>query len=113
MPKLIFFMTRAACASLPPSSRLALESSVDLRDNELNELQSQSFSASPAVPVRPESIPPSLLPLVSYLFLLPSILFLLLMLSFPIPSQGNLLPALRKPQDSNNLLFKQTVWFSF
>ena len=113
MPMLIFFMTRAACASLPPSSRLALESSVDLRDNELNELQSQLFSASPAVPVRPEPIPSSLLPLVSYLFLLPSILFLLLMLSFPIPIQDNLLPALRKPQDSNNLLFKQAVWFSF
>ena len=51
-----FFMKRAAWASLPPSSRLSLEPSVDLRDNELNELQSQSFSASPAVSVRPEPI---------------------------------------------------------
>ena len=87
-------MKRAAWASLPPSSRLAFEPSVDLRDNELNELQSQSFSASPAVLVRPEPIPSSLLPLVSYLFLLPTILFLLIMLSFPIHSQGNPLPLL-------------------
>ena len=81
-------MKRAAWASLPPPSRLAVEPSVTLRDNELNELQSQSFSASPAVPVRSEPIPSSLLPLVSYLFL-PSILFQLLMLNFPIHSQGN------------------------
>ena len=100
-------MKRAAWASLPPFSRLAFEPSVDLRDNELNELQSQSFSASPAVPVRPEPIPSSLLLLVSYLFLLPSILFLLLMLSFPTHSQGNPLPAVWRPQDSNNLLLNE------
>ena len=53
-------MKRAAWASLPPFSRLAFEPSVDLRDNELNELQSQSFSASLAVPVRAKPIrPPS------------------------------------------------------
>ena len=104
-----FFMKRAAWASLPPSSRLALESSVDLRDNELNELQSQSFSASPAVSVRPEPIPSSLLPLVSYLLLLPRILFQLLMLSFPIYSQGNPLPAVWKPQHSNNLLLNEVL----
>ena len=54
-------MKRAAWASLPPPSRLALfEPSVDLPDNELNELQGQSFSASPAVPVRQKPIrPPS------------------------------------------------------
>ena len=104
-----FFMKRAAWALLPPSSRLALESSVDLRDNELNELQSQSFSASPAVSVRPEPIPSSLLPLVSYLLLLPRILFQLLMLSFPIYSQGNPLPAVWKPQYSNNLLLNEVL----
>ena len=43
-----------------------------------------------------EANPSSLLPVVSYLFL-PSILFQLLMLSFPIP-------AVWKPQHSNNLL---------
>ena len=102
-------MKRAAWASLPPSSRLALEPSVDLRDNELNKLQSQSFSASPAVPVGSEPIPSSLLPLVSYLFLLPSILFLLLMLNFPIHSQGNPLPAVWKPQQSNNLLLNEVL----
>ena len=53
--------------------------------------------------------PSSLLPLVSYLFLLPSILFLLLMLSFPIHSQGNPLPAVWKPQDSNNLLLNEVL----
>ena len=94
-------MKRAAWASLPPFSRLAFETSVNLRDNELNELQSQSFSASPAVPVRSEPIPSSLLPLVSYLFL-PSILFQLLMLSFPIP-------AVWKPQHSNNLLLNEVL----
>ena len=94
-------MKRAAWASLPPPSRLAVEPSVNLRFNELNELQSQSFSASPAVPVRPEPIPSSLLPLVSYLFL-PSILFQLLMLSFPIP-------AVWKPQHSNNLLLNEVL----
>ena len=98
-------MKRAAWASLPPSSRLALfEPFVDLRDNELNELQSQSFSASPAVLVRPEPIPSSLLPLVSYLFLLPTILFLLIMLSFPIHSQGNPLPTV---WNKNNLLLNE------
>ena len=102
-----FFMKRAAWPSLHPSSRLVFEPSIDLRDNELNELQSQSFSASPAVPVRPEPIPSSLLLLVSYLFLLPSILFLLLMLSFPIHSQCNSLPAVWKLQDSNNLLLNE------
>ena len=54
-------MKRAVWASLPPFSRLALfQPSVDLRDNELNKLQSQSFSASLAVPVRAKPIrPPS------------------------------------------------------
>ena len=51
--------------------------------------------------------PSSLLPLVSYLFLLPRILFLLLMLNFPIHSQGNPLPAVWKPQQSNNLLLNE------
>ena len=53
--------------------------------------------------------PSSLLPLVSYLFLLPSILFLLLMLNFPIHSQGNPLPAVWKPQQSNNLLLNEVL----
>ena len=48
--------------------------------------------------------PSSLLPLVSYLFLLPSILFLLLMLSFPIHSQGNPLPTV---WNKNNLLLNE------
>ena len=43
---------RAASASPPPSSRVTLESSaespVDLQDNELDELQSQSDSPSPS-----------------------------------------------------------------
>ena len=56
-----------------------------------------------------EANPSSLLPLVSYLFLLPSILFLLLMLSFSIHSQGNPLPAVWKPQDSNNLLLNEVL----
>ena len=96
-------MKRAAWASLPPFSRLAFEPSVDLRDNELNELKSQSFSASLAVPVRAKPIrpPSSLLPVVSYLFL-PSILFQLLMLSFPIP-------AVWEPQHSNNLLLNEVL----
>ena len=53
--------------------------------------------------------PSSLLPLLSYLFLLPSSLFLLLMLSFPIHSLGNPLPAVWKPQQSNNLLLNEVL----
>ena len=48
-----------------------------------------------------EANPSSLLPVVSYLFL-PSILFQLLMLSFPIP-------AVWKPQHSNNLLLNEVL----
>ena len=43
----------------------------------------------------------------------PSILFLLLMLSFPIYSQGNPLPALRKPQDSNTVICFSNKQFVF
>ena len=56
-----------------------------------------------------EANPSSLLPLVSYLFLLPSILFLLLMLNFPIHSHGNPLLAVWKPQQSNNLLLNEVL----
>ena len=48
-----------------------------------------------------EANPSSLLPVVSYLFL-PSILFQLLILSFPIP-------AVWKPQHSNNLLLNEVL----
>ena len=48
-----------------------------------------------------EANPSSLLPVVSYLFL-PSILFQLLMLSFPIP-------VVWKPQHSNNLLLNEVL----
>ena len=100
-------MKRAACVSLPPSSRLhgpfsAFCWSAWQRVEQVAKCVVFCFFRGSR---EAKANPSSLLPLVNYLFLLQSILFLLLMLSFPIHSQGNPLPAV--PQDSNNFLLNE------